>query len=69
LAVLKRQIEESRVAVIFTELGTNPAVAETIGKETGARVVQITTHVLPEDGSYFTMMRALAKDLAEALKQ
>jgi zinc/manganese transport system substrate-binding protein len=67
LANLKKMIEKYRVPVIFTELGTSPAVAKVIGEETGVKVVELATHKLPEDGSYFTLMKNLAQSIAGAL--
>ncbi|OGO29875.1 MAG: hypothetical protein A2Z29_05600 [Chloroflexi bacterium RBG_16_56_11] len=68
LAALKTAIEDNRVKAIFTELGTSPAVARAIGEETGVRVVEVTTHALPPDGSYFTFMENLAGVIVGALK-
>jgi zinc/manganese transport system substrate-binding protein len=68
LAELKKAIQENNVKAIFTELGTSPAVAASIGKETGVKVVELTTHALPSDGSYFTFMTDIAKVIAEGLK-
>jgi zinc/manganese transport system substrate-binding protein len=68
LATLKKAIQDNQVKVIFTELGTSPAVAEAIGKETGATVVELSTHTLPPDGSYFTFMNNLARTIVNALK-
>jgi len=68
MAFLKKAIEENKVRAIFTELGTPPAVAKAIGDETGVKVVELTTHALPADGSYFTFMRDLATVIANALK-
>jgi zinc/manganese transport system substrate-binding protein len=68
LAVLKKTIEDNNVKAIFTELGTSPAVAKAIGDETGVKVVELTTHALPGDGSYFTFMRNMANVIAGALK-
>ena len=68
LAALKRQIQESQVKAVFTELGTPSAVAAAIGGETGARVVEVATHVVPDDGSYFTFMRNLAATITTNLK-
>ncbi len=68
LAALKKQIQENQVKAIFTELGTPPAVAAAIGKETGVKVVELTTHSLPADDSYFTFMRDIAKVITGALK-
>jgi zinc/manganese transport system substrate-binding protein len=68
LAVLKKAIEDNQVKAIFTELGTSPAVAKAIGDETGVKVVELTSHALPADGSYFTFMRDLATVITDALK-
>jgi zinc/manganese transport system substrate-binding protein len=68
LAALKKLIQKNQVKAIFTELGTSPAVAQAIGKETGVRVVDLTTHSLPEDGSYFTFMHNLTNVITDALK-
>ncbi len=68
LAALKTAIEDNQVKAIFTELGTSPAVAKAISDETGVKVVELTTHALPPDGSYFTFMRNIASTITNALK-
>jgi zinc/manganese transport system substrate-binding protein len=68
LAELKKIITDNQVKAIFTELGTPKAVSEAIGKETGVKVVELTTHNVPEDGSYFTFMRNLTKVIVDGLK-
>ncbi len=68
LASLKQAIDDNHVKAIFTELGTSPAVAKAIGDETGVKVVELTTHALPADGSYFTFMSDLATVITNALK-
>lgn len=68
LAELKKLIDENQVKAIFTELGTPKAVADTIGKETGVKVIELTTHSLPQDGSYFTFMQNLTQTIVEGLK-
>jgi zinc/manganese transport system substrate-binding protein len=68
LAQLKQTIRDTQVKAVFTELGTSPAVAKAIGDETGVRVVELTTHTLPADGSYFTFLNNVANTIAEALK-
>jgi zinc/manganese transport system substrate-binding protein len=68
LANLKKLIADNQVKAIFTELGTPANVSESIGKETGVRVIQVTTHNLPQDGSYFTFMRNLANTIVTGLK-
>ena len=69
LAEVKKLITDNQVKAIFTELGTPAAVSDAIGKETGVKVVELTTHGLPEDGSYFTFMRNLAKVIVDGLKK
>lgn len=68
LAALKKAIIDNQVKVIFTELGTSPAVAKVIGDETGVKVIELTPVTLPSDGSYFTFMRNLASVITGALK-
>lgn len=68
LAALKKLIAENRVRAIFTEFGTSPAVARAIGDETGVKVVELATHTLPGDGSYFTFLRNIAGVITGALK-
>ncbi len=68
LAALKKLIQDNQVKAIFTELGTPPAVAEAIGQETGVKVVELTTHSLPADGSYFTFLRNIAQVIVDGLK-
>jgi len=68
MAALKAAIQGRKVTVIFTEVGTPPKVAEALGAEVGLRVVEITTHALGKDGSYFTFLTDLAATVAGALK-
>jgi zinc/manganese transport system substrate-binding protein len=68
LAALKQDIAANNVKAIFAELGTSPTVIKQIGAETGARVVQLATHILPSDGSYSTFETNLAQTIADALK-
>lgn len=68
LAALKKVIAANKVKAIFTELGTSPAVAKAIGDETGVRVIELATHTVPDDGSYFTFIRNMANVIASALK-
>jgi zinc/manganese transport system substrate-binding protein len=68
LAALKQAIRDTQVKAIFTELGTPRSVADTIGQESGVEVVQLSTHVLPDDGSYFTFLRNIAQTIANALQ-
>jgi zinc/manganese transport system substrate-binding protein len=68
LAALKAQIEAEGVWAIFTEIGTPAAVVEAVGRETGVDVVELPSHTLPDDGSYFTFIRQIASDVAGALR-
>ena len=68
LAAVKKAIEDNHVKAIFTELGTSSAVAKKIGDETGVKVVELTTHALPSDGSLFTFLRNIASVIVDALK-
>lgn len=67
LAELRDLIQEEGIPAIFAETGTPEAVARAIADETGARVVEIGTHTLPDDGSYFTFIRDIAATVDEAL--
>ena len=67
LAELRDKVRAAGVPTIFTELGTPEDVAEAIGDETGARVLQVATHTLPDDGSYLTFMRQAARTVVDGL--
>jgi zinc/manganese transport system substrate-binding protein len=67
LSELAEQIEREQVPVVFTEVGTPPALAEAIADETGAEVVELTVHALPDDGSYATFIDEIASTVASAL--
>ncbi len=68
LAALKSLIATNKVKVVFTEIGTPAKVAEALAKEANVKAVAIHTHLLPEDGSYFTMMNHLSTTITENLK-
>ena len=68
IAELKELIAEADASVIFSELGTPSKTVSAIASETGAKVVEVATHLLPEDGSYETFMRDLMRTIVEALK-
>ena len=68
LASLAEKIRAANVPAIFTELGTSPAVAKAIGSETGAKVVELTTHALPDDGLYGTFLKNIATLIADNLR-
>lgn len=67
LAELKEQIEQGDAPAVFTEIGTPSQVAKAIAEETGAQLVELRSHTLPSDGSYFTYMREIATAIARAL--
>jgi zinc/manganese transport system substrate-binding protein len=67
LAELRDAVRAAGVPVIFNEIGTPDGVADAIAEETGARVVEIGTHTLPDDGSYATFMRETAVAVAGGL--
>jgi zinc/manganese transport system substrate-binding protein len=67
LATLRDQVRAQGVPAIFNEIGTPDGVAEAIADETGARVVDVPTHALPDDGSYFTFMREVAAAVTDGL--
>ena len=64
LADLKVVAQENGVKAIFTELGTPADVVAQIAKEVGVDVVELSTHVLPENGGYDDMMTQLATAIA-----
>ena len=68
LAALADKIRAAKVPAIFTELGTSPAVAVAVGSETGAKVVELTTHALPADGLYGTFLKNIAALIADNLR-
>jgi zinc/manganese transport system substrate-binding protein len=68
IATLKQEILDNHVKAIFAELGTSSAVINEIGAETRAKVIELTTHALLSDGSYFTFETNLAKTIVDALK-
>lgn len=66
LAAVRRVVEAEGVDVIFNEIGTPQGVADAVAKETGARVVELGSHTLPDDGSYFTFMTDIARTISDA---
>ncbi len=67
LAALREQVEREQVPAIFTEIGTPPALSDAIAEETGVEVVELGSHTLPDDGSYFTFIDDIAVAVAGAL--
>jgi zinc/manganese transport system substrate-binding protein len=68
LAKLSTLIKQQSVKAVFTELGTPAKVAKAIGSETGARVVELASHNLPENGGYASFITGDATAIATALK-
>jgi zinc/manganese transport system substrate-binding protein len=68
MSALVKLIKDNQVKAIFTELGTPANVSESIGKETGVKVIEVTTHALPKNGDYFDFMRNLAQTIVDGLK-
>ena len=69
LADLTARIEEADITVLFTEVGTPSAVVDAIADETGATIVELPSHSLPDDGSYFTFVQEIADAVASALRR
>jgi len=68
LEALKKLINQNRVTVVFTELGTPPRTLEALAREAKVRAVTLATHSLPPDGSYFTFERDLSGTILSALQ-
>jgi zinc/manganese transport system substrate-binding protein len=68
LAALKTLIVHNNIKVVFTETGTPARVAKAIASDSGVKCVEIDTHLLPPDGSYFTMMKNLSATITGSLK-
>jgi zinc/manganese transport system substrate-binding protein len=68
MAALKTLIQQNQVKAIFSEIGTPKTISDSIGRETGVKVVELATHILPADGSYATFMRELASTIVENLR-
>jgi zinc/manganese transport system substrate-binding protein len=67
LAKLKDVITEHGATVVFTSLGTPQDVAAQVAKETGATLVELSTHVMGGAGSYAEFVRTFATQIADAL--
>ena len=68
LSALKTKILEQQVKVIFTELGTDRDVIDALATDSGVTVVELSTHLLPADGSYRSFLIDLASTIVNALK-
>jgi zinc/manganese transport system substrate-binding protein len=67
LSELIETIRLEAVPAIFAELGTPQPVAAAVAAETGAKVIELPTEQLPEDGSYVTFIRTISTQVAQAL--
>lgn len=68
LSALIEEVDEHGVTVVFVEIGTSRAVAETIAEQTGAEVVELPSHNLGPDGTYSGFVRELSRRIASALR-
>jgi len=71
LAELVEKVRTAKVPAVFSEVGGSPQLAETIGKETGAKVVtDLPTDSLldPPADSYIGLMRVVVDKVVAALK-
>lgn len=71
LAELVEKVKSAKVPAIFSEVGGSPQLAETVGKEAGAKVVtDLPTDSLldPPADSYVGLMRVVVDKVVAALK-
>ena len=67
LAALIEQIRRFDVPAVFAELGTPTSTIEAVGTDTGANVVELSTHTMPGDGRYSTFILDIANTVSRAL--
>jgi len=67
LAQLISEIRENDVPTVFTEVGTPQSVARAVADDSGAELVVLSTSMLPDDGSYISLIRDMATTVADAL--
>lgn len=67
IAALQEVIDDAGVPAIYTEMGTPASVVEAIADETGVAVVEVGTHVLPDDGTYRSFLLAIADAILSGL--
>ena len=68
LAALTAKIRSAAVPAIFAEIGTPAATVKAIAGDSGVKVVELSTHNLPQDGTYRSFMLDIATTVANALK-
>jgi zinc/manganese transport system substrate-binding protein len=69
LATLISAIRESGVPAIFTEVGSPQAVADAVAEESGVRMVELRDAQLPASGSYFDLVRDMARVISQTLAE
>jgi zinc/manganese transport system substrate-binding protein len=67
LSDLTKKIRAAGVPAIFAEIGTPAATVKAIAGDTGTKVVELSTHNLPADGTYRSFMLGIATTVADAL--
>jgi zinc/manganese transport system substrate-binding protein len=67
LADLTAKIRSAGVPAIFAEIGTPAATVQAIAGDTGTKVVELSTHNLPADGTYRSFILNIASTIADAL--
>jgi zinc/manganese transport system substrate-binding protein len=67
LADLTAKIRSAGVPAIFAEIGTPAATVQAIAGDTGTKVVELSTHNLPADGTYGSFILNIATTIADAL--
>jgi zinc/manganese transport system substrate-binding protein len=67
LANLTKKIRSAGVPAIFAEIGTPAATVRAIAGDTGTKVVELSTHNLPADGTYRSFILNIATTIADAL--
>ena len=68
LAGLTARIRAASVPAIFAEIGTPAATVKAIAADSGTKVVELSTHRLPKDGTYRSFMIDIATTVANALR-
>ncbi len=67
LADLTAKIRSAGVPAIFAEIGTPAATVQAIAGDTGTKVIELSTHNLPDDGTYRSFILNIATTIADAL--
>ena len=67
LADLTAKIRSAGVPAIFAEIGTPAATVQAIAGDTGTKVIELSTHNLPDDGTYRSFILSIATTIADAL--